>query len=78
MKKTGCCPNCSSTEVYTTKGTPKRGDRSSIGVSSFTSVFIDLYICTNCGFIEEYAEEADLKNPKKMEKLKIIFKKVNP
>jgi hypothetical protein len=37
-----------------------------------------LYICTNCGFIEEYAEEADLKNPKKMEKLKIIFKKVNP
>lgn len=78
MKKSGSCPKCNSTEVYTTKGTTKRGERSSIGVSSFSAISIDLYICTSCGYMEEYGEEGDLKDLKKMEKLKKLFRKVQP
>jgi len=55
MKNTRNCPKCECTEIYTNKEITKRGDRSSIGVTG--RFFIDTYICSNCGFIEEYVEK---------------------
>ncbi|MBX7094899.1 MAG: hypothetical protein K1X56_09265 [Flavobacteriales bacterium] len=75
MKKSGICPKCGSQNILTNKGVSKRGERSSMAVSSFTSLFIEVYMCTDCGFFEEYIDEADLRNPKKLEKLNAEFKK---
>jgi predicted nucleic-acid-binding Zn-ribbon protein len=75
MKNTGTCPKCQSKEVYTDKGLPKRGERSSLPISSWSRLFVDLYICLDCGYFEEYVEQADLDNEKKMNKLKEMFGK---
>lgn len=76
MKNTGTCPKCQSHEIYTDAGLTKRGDRSSIPVTSWSTAFIDVYVCTACGFMEEYVTREDLKNDKKMTKFKEIWKKV--
>ncbi|MCB0476740.1 MAG: hypothetical protein KDC84_01160 [Crocinitomicaceae bacterium] len=74
--KTGICPKCQSTEIYT-DGSPKRGDRSSIPISNWKKFFIDTYACYDCGYIEEYIESKNLKDQAKMERAKQEWKKVN-
>lgn len=75
MKQTGICPKCEGQEIYTDADCTKRGDRASIGFSSWKKYFIDTYICMNCGFIEEYVEKEDLLNEKKFQELKLNWKK---
>jgi predicted nucleic-acid-binding Zn-ribbon protein len=74
--KSGTCPKCGSSEVYTTKDTPKRGERMQLVVSSATWIFLDTYYCTNCGCFEEYVNDADVKDQKTIEKIKEKWKKV--
>lgn len=74
MKNTKICPKCSGTEIYTTAGREKRGERSSFAVSSWNNIFIDAYVCTTCGYIEEYLE---MKDGAGMEKLKKNWKKMH-
>lgn len=64
--------------IYTNKGISKRGDRSSIGVTGGFSgrFFVDTYICSNCGFIEEYVEKEYLESKEKMLKLKENWQKI--
>lgn len=75
MKATGKCPKCSGTTIYTDAGITKRGERSSIGISSWTKLFIDVYICSDCGFTEEYICDEDLHSSKKRDKLASEWKK---
>ena len=75
MKKTKTCPKCGSNEIYTDKGQTKRGDRCSLPVSSWTKLFLDVYACFDCGFVEEYIEYDDLRNADKLEKLKKNWRK---
>lgn len=72
----GACPKCGSTEVYTTQGLPKRGERMILTVSSMKYFFLDTYICTNCGRFEECVSDEELKDPKIIEKIKETWKKV--
>ena len=74
--KNGVCPKCQSTEIYTDARQPKRGDRCSLPVTTWTKVFVDLYICLRCGFFEEYIRPEDLKNEKMMEKVRQQFRKL--
>lgn len=74
MKATGICPKCNGTEIYTDAGITKRGDRSSIGASSWTKLFVDVYICRSCGFVEEYVCSNDLDNEKKLTTLRENWK----
>lgn len=74
--KSGECPKCNSTEVYTTCGNPKRGERMTLAISSMKWFFLDIYICTNCGHFEEYVSEEELKDEKMIEKIKETWKKV--
>lgn len=67
MKKTGKCPKCGNTEVYTDGKNVNRSERNIITVSAFTRVFLNTYICTSCGYVEEYAEKI---GEKKLEKIK--------
>jgi predicted nucleic-acid-binding Zn-ribbon protein len=73
MKKTGKCPKCGSTEIYTDGKDVKRSERNIITVTSFMRVFLNTYICTSCGYVEEYAENVD---EKKLEKIKEKWRKV--
>ena len=75
MKNANKCPKCDSKEIYTDEGQKKRGEPETIAISNWSRLFIDTYICTNCGFTEEYVRQSDLKDSKKMEKLKESYKK---
>jgi len=76
--KSGTCPKCGANEVYTTSGGPKRGERVSLAVTSFGFYLLDTYLCMNCGHIEEYISDEDLKDDKMTQKVKENLKKVNP
>lgn len=75
MKASKKCPKCGGSEILTNEKGMKQGDRASFQVSSFTTFLIATYICSSCGFIEDYIEEDDLTNPKKMDKLREKWKK---
>jgi predicted nucleic-acid-binding Zn-ribbon protein len=53
----GVCPKCGSSEVYRRRG----GMASSHGVFLLLSLLryleIDTYVCTNCGYIENYTAD---------------------
>ena len=54
MKSTGICPKCNSNQVYTNKDNLRRGDRCKIPIKGMYSQFAEVYVCLDCGFIEEY------------------------
>ena len=58
--RTGTCPGCGGTEVYTTRGLPKRGERMTVAVSSFSQIYLDTYLCLGCGHFEEHVPPEDL------------------
>ena len=56
--KTGKCPKCGSTEIYiAAKRYPE--PRGVVGVTLWSSVAVDDYICSSCGFIETYLHDMD-------------------
>lgn len=74
--KSGTCPRCDSIDVYTTRGIAKRGERMQLVVSSIKWFSLDTYICTNCGYYEEFINENELKDAKIINKIKDTWKKV--
>lgn len=74
--KSGTCPKCSSKEVYTDKELVKRGERMQLLVSSWKWFFLDTYICLTCGHFEEHIRETELRDEKKIEKVRKTWKKV--
>ena len=77
MKTSKSCPKCQKSEIYTNQGLTKRGDRAILPLSSFGRLFITTYICAECGYIEEYVENEELNNEKKMIKLRKNWKALN-
>ena len=74
--KSGTCPKCGSTEVYTNTGQGKRGDRMQLVVSSMKRYFLDTYICTNCFHFEEYVSDKDKTDTNIIQKIKSEWNKV--
>lgn len=61
--KTGICPKCGSLNVFMQQGGMELG-RSSMGVYVRTAMMtapsaINSYICTDCGYFENYIADAD-------------------
>jgi len=77
MKEQKICPKCQSTEIYTDAELTKQGDRTTIAISTWTRLLLDIYICASCGFIEEYVREKDLQSESHMKKLRGNWKKLN-
>jgi len=75
MKEHKYCPKCQGTEIYTDAGLTKRGDRCSLPVSSWTKLFVDTYLCANCGYIEEYVTSGELRDEKALSKLRENWKR---
>ena len=74
--KSGKCPKCASTEVYTDNEATKRGERMIIPVTSWRRIFLDSYICVSCGYIEEWIPEKELKDEKLISKVRENWVKV--
>jgi hypothetical protein len=74
--KSGTCPQCNSTDVYTNAGKPKIGDRMVVAVTGWRHYSLDTYICCNCSHFEEHIPEKEFKDPKVMEKIRKMWKKV--
>lgn len=74
MKKDKICPKCGGHEIYTDRGLTKRGERCIVPVSMWAGMYVDVYLCTGCGYFEEYISEKDLADGKKMDKLRLTWK----
>ena len=55
MKSTGVCPRCSSRELAGIPG--KLGTYNAIKVDTFRSVNLTRYVCTSCGYMEQYGAD---------------------
>ena len=73
MKNTGKCPKCSSSEIvrydgYT--GAYGTGNNVMTGSTIFSTVNVNRYICTFCGYSEEWIDGEDLERIKSSKKAK--------
>ena len=76
MKQTKQCPKCNGTELYSNQGISKSGDRSFVQVTGSVKLFVDVYVCLECGYFEEYIEKEDLESQKKIDKTKSVWRKI--
>lgn len=63
MKGTRRCPKCGSTDIirvdgYT--GAYGTGNNIMVGVTIFSGVNVNRYICCTCGFTEEWIDREDI------------------
>ncbi len=68
MKKTHICSKCNSTDVVRIDGTYNMHGENVIIVGTFkTPVYVNRYLCLNCGFSEEWIDmiDEDIQNLKK-------------
>ena len=54
--KSGKCPKCSSSEIYKR---PKFSPNSSIAFNLFTQMRFQIYICSQCGYLEAYIDDIE-------------------
>lgn len=70
MKNTKTCPKCKSKDIVifsgSKRGSGTRGFCNSLflGISAFSAVYINRYICCNCGYTEEWISKKDLEKVK--------------
>ena len=55
MKKHGVCPKCASQGIATIKS--EFGTRNKIMIELLTFADVTRYICTSCGYMEQYIED---------------------
>ncbi|MBO7472963.1 MAG: hypothetical protein J6U00_03005 [Ruminococcus sp.] len=73
MKYSKHCPKCGSYDILYAKGyTGGYGSGSNImyGVTIFSAVDVDRYICGNCGYVEHFVRKPDIERLKKSKKVK--------
>ncbi len=61
MKATHTCPKCQSTNIIIAKAFPGTSTSNTVQLTKWGTHlgFFDRYICTSCGFIENYANLED-------------------
>ena len=73
MKETKKCPKCKSEDIMRVNGSSRgygAGNNIMIGMTVFSAINVNRYICCNCGFCEEWINKEDIpklkncKNPK--------------
>ena len=74
--RAGKCPKCGSAEIYTDKDYTKSSERMTIPVIAWKRIFFDIYVCTNCGYFEEFIADKDIKDDDVITKIKKNWKKV--
>jgi hypothetical protein len=62
MRNSKRCPKCQSTDIVRIPGEARAfgaGNNISTGATIFSSVKVTRYLCTSCGFSEEWIDSAD-------------------
>lgn len=62
MKKTRTCPKCGGSDIILIPGKVGphgSGNNIATGWTIFSSVKVSRYLCGNCGFSEEWIDDAD-------------------
>lgn len=54
--KDGTCPKCGSDDVRTRAPTPNNG-AGSLMITTWTSIYLQTYVCLACGYLESYVPE---------------------
>ncbi len=63
MKNSGICPKCGSNDIMRVDGHAGAygsGNNIMLGMTIFSAVKVNRYICMNCGFTEEWIDREDL------------------
>lgn len=63
MKNTRICPKCQSSDIVRIDGyagARGSGNNIMVGMSIFSAVNVNRYICCNCGFTEEWIDKRDI------------------
>lgn len=68
MKNTKTCPKCNGTDIVKIKGSTGAygvGNNIQVGLTNFSAVLVNRYLCCNCGYSEEWIDKEDLAKLKK-------------
>lgn len=68
MKKTRICPKCNSTEILKVDGDVRgygAGNNIQAGMTIFSAILVDRYVCCKCGYTEEWIDTKDVDKLKK-------------
>ena len=68
MKNTRICPKCNGTEILRVDGNAGAygsGNNIPVGMTNFSAVLVNRYVCCNCGFTEEWIDKEDIAKLKK-------------
>lgn len=63
MKNTNKCPKCHSTDIKRVNGSIRgygAGNNIMLGLTIFSAIKVNRYVCLNCGFCEEWIDENNL------------------
>lgn len=52
--KSGTCPKCGGKDIRTNRDNPHAGDHMFLGNAGFTGLYCHVYVCTACGYVEDY------------------------
>lgn len=63
MKKTKKCPKCGNTDIFVIEGNAGAygsGNNIAVGMTIFSAVPVDRFICSKCGYSEEWIRVEDI------------------
>ena len=75
MKYTKHCPKCGSYDILYAKGNAESygaGSNIMCGVTIYSAVDVDRYICGNCGYVEHFVRTRDIEKLRKSKKIKQV------
>ena len=73
MKNTKTCPKCGSCDIVRIdgySGAYGTGNNILTGITAFSAVNVNRYICCTCGFTEEWIDREDIEKVKNSKKAK--------
>ncbi len=68
MKNTNICPKCGGGDLLTVPGSAEAygmGNNIRVGVTIFSAVLVNRYVCCSCGYSEEWIDVEDMEKLKK-------------
>ena len=72
MKYNNCCPKCQNTQIAIVEGGMFKGNMYNTLSFALTTIYLTRYVCTTCGFTENYIDD-----PKDLQKIKEMFIKTD-
>lgn len=75
MKNTRICPKCNSRDIVRVDGYAGAygsGNNIMVGMTVFSAVKVNRYVCCSCGFTEEWIDREDVKKLKNSSKARPI------